>query len=66
MPKRKFLLVLKGRIVCLFITVFAFALSSRKTLETKTGSLETYLKKENLIPWTIVGFDVKEHTPQQP
>lgn len=64
MPKRKFLLVLKGRVVCLFITMVA--LSSRKTLETKTGSLETYLKKENLIPWTIVGFDVKEHTPQQP
>ena len=38
---------------------------SCKSLKTEKTSTSFLFKKENLIPWSIVGFDVKERTPLQ-
>ncbi|WP_159949379.1 sugar phosphate isomerase/epimerase family protein [Polaribacter septentrionalilitoris] len=46
---------------CLFLVFIV--LFSCKSVEVKER--EDLFKKENLIPWSIVGFDVKERTPTQ-
>ena len=46
--------------------IFLFLLfSSCKTSKNCPIVDESLFKKDNLIPWSIVGFDVKERTPQE-
>ncbi|MEW4922689.1 TIM barrel protein [Algibacter sp. 2305UL17-15] len=47
-------------IACSFMAIGGCGMSKQKT--AKTSSL---FDKTNLIPWSIVGFDVKERTPKE-
>ena len=51
---------LKKLVYFFLVFIFLFNCKSVKVKETKD-----LFKKENLIPWSIVGFDVKERTPTQ-
>ena len=48
--------------ILLLLVLFIFSCKSYKN----TSSFDQYpFEKENLIPWSIVGFDVKERTPKE-
>ena len=53
---------MKNNILLFSVIVF---FSSCNVLKNKKNTQETLFKKDNLIPWSIVGFDVKERTPLQ-
>lgn len=46
-----------------FVILLGFVFSCNSIQKTTTKS--KIFRKENLIPWSIVSFDVKERTPQQ-
>jgi len=49
---------------CFYISI-SILFNSCATHNIKTESKNNLFKKDNLIPWSIVGFDVKERTPLQ-
>jgi sugar phosphate isomerase/epimerase len=53
---------MKNNILLFSVIVF---FSSCNVLKNKKNTQETLFKKDNLIPWSIVCFDVKERTPLQ-
>jgi len=53
---------MKSFILIVFSIVF---LNGCKATKTNAVPAQSAFKKENLIPWSIVGFDVKERTPKQ-
>ncbi|WP_452224010.1 sugar phosphate isomerase/epimerase family protein [Lacinutrix chionoecetis] len=63
MTKSKLLLALLRRMACIIIIAGIF--SACKTSESIAVNNEALFKKENLIPWSIVGFDIKERTPNE-
>ena len=62
MLKSRELKIMKNTILLFSIIVF---FSSCNVLKNKKKTQENLFKKNNLIPWSIVGFDVKERTPKQ-
>lgn len=49
----------------LFICISILLLVSCKVMKNNNSSKKSLFEKSNLIPWSIVGFDVKERTPKQ-
>ena len=49
------------KLYLLLILLLASCSATRNTVE----NTDTIFQKDNLIPWSIVGFDVKERTPQE-
>jgi sugar phosphate isomerase/epimerase len=52
-------MIVKSYFVVLFLLFFTTACQQVNSVN------QSYLNQNNLIPWSIVGFDVKERTPEQ-
>lgn len=53
------------KLIIRFLAVLFFLFFSSVSTSQTNDSLQNPFSKENLIPWSIVGFDVKERSPKE-